>query len=98
MLNKLVLAGLLALSALTTFAEPPPDMERGKLLYENECTECHESQVHIRKNHKARSLGDIQWQAIRWSREKKLEWSGSDVNDVSWFLYKQYYGGNDAID
>ena len=43
---------LLLLYAIATSANP----ERGRLLYENHCRSCHESNVHIRQTQAAKSL------------------------------------------
>ena len=43
---------LLLLYPLATSANP----ERGRLLYENHCRSCHESNVHIRQTQAAKSL------------------------------------------
>jgi len=77
-------------SAQTT-SSLTPDAQRGELLYENHCSGCHESQVHVRKKHKAESLGDVQKQVARWSSELRLDWSGSDIQDVAHFLFTRYY-------
>lgn len=79
-----------AVSAQTSPSETP-DLQRGELLYENHCSGCHESQVHVRKEHKAENLGDIQKQVARWSSELRLDWTGSDIRDVSHFLHQRYY-------
>lgn len=64
---------------------------RGALLYQNHCLDCHESLVHIRARHKARNLGAIQGQVIRWSSYLKLRWSEEDINDVTRYLNQTYY-------
>jgi len=68
-----------------------PKFSRGQLLYENHCTTCHASQVHIRSNRKSRSIGDVRRWVIHWDRELKLNWNNVDVNDVSNFLAKRFY-------
>ena len=68
-----------------------PDAERGELLYENHCSGCHESKVHIRETHKANSISDIRWQVARWASELRLDWTDADIEDVTNFLYHRYY-------
>ncbi|RUM94991.1 MAG: cytochrome C [Thiothrix sp.] len=93
MLIKIFLA--LILFCTTAYAQTvspqTPDLQRGELLYENHCSGCHEDQVHIREKHIANTLGDVNKQVARWSSELRLEWSASDIQDVTHFLYKRYY-------
>jgi hypothetical protein len=67
------------------------DSERGKLLYENHCLDCHESLVHMRDNHKIKSIDDLRAQVIRWAQDQKLEWGESEVSDVVDYLDARYY-------
>lgn len=69
-------------------------LERGQLLYENHCTACHESMVHIRENHKADSLATVQREVIRWSEELRLGWQGVEISDVSQYLFQTYYSNS----
>jgi len=68
-----------------------PKFSRGQLLYENHCTTCHASQVHIRNNRKARSVEDVRGWVIHWERELKFNWNNVDVNNVSKFLTERFY-------
>lgn len=68
-----------------------PKFSRGQLLYENHCTTCHASQVHIRSNRKARSVEDVRRWVIYWERELKLKWNNDDVNDVKKFITERFY-------
>ncbi|MCU7922000.1 MAG: hypothetical protein KZQ88_04815 [Candidatus Thiodiazotropha sp. (ex Dulcina madagascariensis)] len=67
------------------------DLERGRLLYENHCLICHDSQVHIRNNQKVHTLGGVSREVIRWSEELKLTWRASEINDVTQYLYRTFY-------
>ncbi|MFO1434371.1 MAG: hypothetical protein U1F76_30535 [Candidatus Competibacteraceae bacterium] len=67
------------------------DTERGKLLYENHCTSCHESVAHVRENRRARALAEIYWQTTRWAVTERLEWRYEDVNDVTQYLNNEFY-------
>jgi Raf kinase inhibitor-like YbhB/YbcL family protein len=80
----------------TGLAWPTPvSLERGRLLYENQCLACHESQVHIRKNHKMHNPDDVHREVIRWAEELQLSWQASEIEDVAAYLYQRYYLGND---
>ena len=64
---------------------------RGRMLYENHCTSCRESTVHVREKHKARTLQDIEVQVRRWAHEQQLGWSEEEIVAVRQFLQLQYY-------
>ena len=67
------------------------DTARGRMLYENHCTSCHVSTVHVRERHKARTLQDIEVQVRRWAHEQQLGWSEAEILAVRQFLQLQYY-------
>jgi cytochrome c5 len=64
---------------------------RGKLLYENHCHSCHESMVHIRGAHKAKTYEDIQYWVGRWAQELNVKWSADEIDDVVQHLNQTFY-------
>ncbi|OGI59031.1 MAG: hypothetical protein A2V58_01760 [Candidatus Muproteobacteria bacterium RBG_19FT_COMBO_61_10] len=83
-------------TALGLLLSLPPaqagERERGRLLYENHCTTCHSSTAHVRSEHKAHTLEDIEAQVRRWSKELGLTWSDAEVAAVRHYLSVRYYG------
>jgi len=81
------------LASLTLFlpAAGAADPERGRLLYENHCTACHQSTVHIRANRRATSLPEVAAQITRWSTELKLGWTAEEIDDVLHYLDVEFY-------
>lgn len=67
------------------------DKPRGQLLYETHCSACHDTSVHKRNPRKAESIGKIKYWVTRWSNELKLNWSSSDINEVTQYLNAKYY-------
>ena len=67
------------------------DIERGRLLYENHCLACHESQVYIREKRRTRSVEEIHRWVVRWSSELQLGWDAGEVNDVADYLNFRFY-------
>jgi mono/diheme cytochrome c family protein len=65
--------------------------ERGQLLYENHCTSCHTSTVHIREQRKAKTPAEVRAWILRWSGELKLNWSEDELADVYQYLNNRYY-------
>jgi hypothetical protein len=64
---------------------------RGKLLYENHCLSCHESMVHIRGAHKAKTIEDVQYWVGRWAVELNVKWSADEIDDVVQHLNQTFY-------
>ena len=83
------LAAFVLFMALTTAEAADP--ERGGQLYENHCTVCHTSIVHIRENHKAQSPEEIYYQIVRWADVLDLPWTSAEVDDVLHYLNDAYY-------
>jgi hypothetical protein len=69
----------------------PATGSRGRLLYENHCTHCHASVVHVREDRRARSLKEIETWVMRWAGVLKLTWNASDVAEVVDYLNRRYY-------
>lgn len=64
---------------------------RGQLLYENHCTTCHESAIHLRQHNKAHSVKDIRQWVIRWSKNLELDWENNDVDVVTDYINRRFY-------
>ncbi len=67
------------------------DAERGRLLYENHCTSCHASTLHVRDQRKTKKPAEMRAMILRWSRELKLNWSENELADVYRYLNNRYY-------
>jgi mono/diheme cytochrome c family protein len=89
-MTKPVLPTLLSLLLLYSIAAPA-DTERGRLLYENHCRSCHESNVHIRQTKAAKSLKAVRADVVRWQEALTLQWSPDDVGDVAEYLNDTWY-------
>ena len=88
---QLILSLLLLITFFNELSLAASSPERGQLLYENHCTACHESMIHIRENHKADSLATVQREVIRWSQELQLGWQAVEIADVSQYLLRTFY-------
>lgn len=67
------------------------DTERGRLLYENHCTSCHQSVLHIRSERKVSTPAELRAFIQRWAGELKLSWKADELNDVYQYLNSRYY-------
>lgn len=69
----------------------PPTPTRGQLLYENHCTVCHASVVHLRTDRRAKSLPEIRTWVMHWSGYLKLRWDKEEVEEVVQYLNQRFY-------
>lgn len=82
----------LVLCGAAAAAEPPaiPEPSRAELLYETHCVACHTSVAH-RQLDRARSPAEVAASVRRWSDHQSLNWTESDIQDVTGFLIHRYY-------
>ena len=73
-------------------ARAAADAERGTILYETRCSACHASSVHNRSARKANSFDGVRAQVLRWSAEAGGNWTGDEIDDVTQYLNRRYYG------
>ena len=67
------------------------EITRGRMLYENHCTSCHESMVYIRTHRKATNYKEVgNWvnQRADWLN---LGWSKVEKQEVLQYLNERYY-------
>ena len=69
----------------------PGDSERGQLLYENHCTTCHESAIHIRAHRLVRTPKEVEHQVRRWAAEIDMGWSEREIADVVRYVQETFY-------
>ncbi|MEC9341494.1 MAG: hypothetical protein VX663_08435 [Pseudomonadota bacterium] len=86
--RALLAAGIFCNSTSAETAAIPP----GQSLYENHCTGCHESVVHVRSERKARDYQEIRDWVVRWAGAQELDWTGAEVDAVANYLNQSYYG------
>ena len=67
------------------------DSYRGAMLYENHCIECHTRQIHWREKKMVIDWKSLITQVDRWQDISGLEWSKTDIEEVSRYLNGKYY-------
>lgn len=77
--------------AVTATAQDRTPPSRGEMLYENHCTSCHESGVHIREQHVVRNPADLRVQVRRWAEYQNLHWQDDEVEAVIQYVNSRYY-------
>ena len=93
----LVTAALIASALIVGFQVQPvtaqsASSDRGRLLYENHCTVCHESVVHVRDERKVDSRQALLAYIARWQNYLGLGWSADEMDAVREYLNETYYG------
>lgn len=86
------LSALAAAALLTTALPAGADPDRGRLLYENHCRACHESNAHIRDDRRAGDRAELMAWVVRWSQHLGLDWRAAERTDVVDYLNQRYYG------
>jgi len=66
-------------------------VSRGKLLYENHCTGCHESVTQIRSRQQVKSPESLRKAVARWVANTSLPWTSDEIEDVVRYLGSEYY-------
>lgn len=87
---KQIYAAAFSLSIILP-AQSAPDPQRGELLYNNHCTKCHTSTVHVRQDRKAKTMQSLRYQVTRWAKNNSLNWSEKEIDDVVSFLNNKFY-------
>lgn len=91
---------LLLLCAACTAAPPgprvgdartPPSLERGQLLYENNCAACHTTQAHWRDKRIVKSWPDLIGQVAKWQAVAGQRWGAAEIEDVASYLNERFY-------
>ena len=67
------------------------DEQRGEGLYQNHCTLCHDSRLHIREQRKAFDAETLRDWVRRWKTHLALDWGESEVEDVAAYLNARFY-------
>lgn len=67
------------------------NIEHGKMLYEQNCTRCHDTHVHSRPDRRIGSLEALGNQVKRCEQGQTYGWPQSDIDDVVAYLDKTFY-------
>ena len=83
----------MALAILSDFSHSQvlPSQTRGSLLYETHCITCHTTQIHWRNDRLAYDWDSLKVQVRRWQDNAGLQWSESDITEVSRYLNETIY-------
>lgn len=89
--HSTVLLGVcLSLAALAPASAE--NYQRGHELYGNHCQACHHANlVHLSKNRKVKTLGELRKRIAGWAAHAGDDWGDSEVDDVVYYLNRTYY-------
>lgn len=88
---KHALAVLLLALAGASSAQQLPAPERGALLYENHCGQCHSEQMHWRDKRIVTDWASLKVLVRRWQGVAQLNWGDDEVEDVARYLNARFY-------
>ena len=79
--------------ALLVLAAPAvaQEEERGRLLYETHCGECHYERVHQRKNPSVKNLAELRDMVARRAPLTRHRFSLDDLEAVTQYLNRSHY-------
>ena len=87
----LAASAIVAVAWAPARAQPVPDPERGRALYENHCVVCHTSKVHRRYPPSAIDEEALRFIVKVWAEENRLRWGPQEIEDVVHYLDRTYY-------
>jgi mono/diheme cytochrome c family protein len=67
------------------------NVEHGKVLYQANCTSCHNTSVFTRPDRRVNSLPALEAQVGRCKSARGLDWSDQDIADVVAYLNADFY-------
>jgi len=91
MLNRLMLASVVAGTSALAHSQSPLVSTRGQLLYTTHCISCHTTQIHWRIDRQAYDWGSLKVQVNRWQSNAGLGWEDADITEVSRHLNDTIY-------
>lgn len=65
--------------------------DRGELLYENHCQQCHGESVHTREDRLVESPEQLRAWVISWTVHNGLDWTQEEVSDITAYLNRFFY-------
>ena len=83
----IVITALMTITSAAHGADP----QRGFMLYETQCTGCHDSVFHLTGPRTAKSYADVLREVSRWAKTIELEWTEEEIEDVADYLNTQFY-------
>jgi len=87
---KIILKACMATLALVVVASPL-QADKGKALYEEKCTRCHNSELFTRKDRSVNNLEVLKTRVKVCSIAAEAEWTDDKINLVVDYLNKNFY-------
>lgn len=85
-----LLAGCMGIAGHAWSADLP-NLDRGRLLYENHCVVCHTPKVHRRVPTLPIDMKELRQIVSAWAKGEQLGWSDEEITDVVEYLDATQY-------
>ncbi len=89
--STLILTVLIVWLSVIPSRASAADAERGKALYEENCTVCHSSEKFTRTDHHVRSLNKLRTQVWNCQDGAGYDWTQVQIDDVVAYLNAEFY-------
>ena len=84
---RFIAAALAAAALLPAHAQ----VERGRVLYETHCINCHTTGVHARDHREVENFQGLRQWVARWNVNLALGWGEEDILEVALYLNRRFY-------
>ena len=88
---KKELAGLTLLLLLWTLPVLAADSANGKILHDEQCLRCHDSDLYVREERRVKSLDGLEYQVGVCISQLGVAWFDEEQADVVQYLNDYYY-------
>jgi cytochrome c1 len=82
---------VLSLSPSGAFSSDALQAQRGRMLYEARCIQCHSESVHGNRTRVAKSYDEIRHWVRQWNNNLGRFWQDKEIEEVTTYLNKEYY-------
>ncbi|MFN0315499.1 MAG: c-type cytochrome [Burkholderiales bacterium] len=80
---------LCILAPSQAFSSDATQAQRGRMLYEGRCVQCHSESVHGRRS--AKSYEEVRHWVRRWDNNLGNFWRDKEIEEVTTYLNNEYY-------
>lgn len=96
-MQKILLPLFAVLLSMPAFGDAllPGNADAGKKLYQAQCTSCHDTGVHTRKDRKVKTLPGLIGQVNQCNQQLDRRYNDAQINDLIAYLNSSFYKFDD---
>jgi len=79
------------IALVLTIASSPLQADKGKALYEDKCTRCHNTELFTREDRSVKNLEGLKTRVKVCSISAEAEWADDKISNVVDYLNKNFY-------